>query len=295
METKTAVKKDVYQIITDRIIAQLEKGVVPWKQSWKNEGIPANLITLKPYRGINVMLLSSLGFSRNYFLTLNQLKNLGGTLKQGEKSTSVFFWKRFDEEQAGNKNIETQVKKKPVLRYFSVYNIAQCDGIPEEKIPVFAGINPIASCERIIEEMPDKPEIQHKGNMPFYSPLSDVVNMPPIQYFEDAEAYYETLFHELIHSTGHIKRLGRKEMDYDTSQNNELYSTEELIAEIGACYLKSIAGIEGKHFENNVAYIKGWLNKLKNNNHFIVYASTRSQQAVDFILNAYQNDGKEEV
>ena len=294
METETKIKKDVYQIITDRIIAQLEKGVVPWKKNWKNEGIPANLITLEPYRGINVMLLSSLGFSRNYFLTFKQLKTLGGTLKEGEKSSPVFFWKYADEESEAGKNTERNAKKKPLLRYFSVYNIEQCEGLPEYKIPVFTEINPIVSCERIVEEMPDKPEIHHKGIMPFYSPGNDVVNMPPIQYFEDAEAYYETLFHELIQSTGHPKRLNRKEVNDSGSKSSGSYSTEELIAEIGACYLKSIAGIEGKHFENNVTYIQGWLNRLKNNKQFIVYASTRSQQAVDYILNTNLEDRKEE-
>lgn len=295
METKTAYKKDVYQIITDRIIAQLEKGVVPWKKNWKNEGIPTNLITLKPYRGINILLLSSLGFSRNYFLTFNQLKQFGGTLKHGERSTPVCYWKYSDEETESDKNTETTARKKVVMRYYIVYNIEQCEGIPEDKIPVRAALNPVISCENIIEQMPDKPEIQHKGDMPYYSPYSDIVNIPSIQHFDDAEAYYETLFHELIHSTGHIKRLGRKVINDATSRTRETYSAEELIAEIGACFLKSIAGIEGKHFKNNVAYIHLWLNRLKNNQTFIVYASTMAQQAVDFILNTHKNEGKEET
>lgn len=295
METKTIYKKDVYQIITDRIIAQLEKGVVPWQKNWKNEGIPTNLITLKPYRGINILLLSSLGFSRNYFLTFKQLKTLGGTLKEGEKSIPVCFWKYSDEEQEAGKDAGTQPKKKVVMRYYLVYNIEQCEGLPVYKIPLPVEANPIVSCERIAGQMPDKPKIQHKGNMPFYSPANDVINMPPIQYFDDAEAYYETLFHELIHSTGHIKRLGNKEAHDAESKSQESYSVEELIAEIGACFLKSIAGIKGKHDENSVAYIYGWLNRLKNNQTFIVYASTMAQQRVDFILNTYKNEGKDET
>lgn len=295
METKTAIKKDVYQIITDRIIAQLEKGVVPWKKNWKKEGMPTNLITLKPYRGINILLLSSLGFSRNYFLTFNQLKQLGGTLKHGERSTPVCYWKYSDAEQEQDNNIEIGAKKKVVMRYYIVYNIEQCEGIPEDMIPVRAEVNPIVSCESIAGQMPDKPDIQHKGNMPFYSPASDVINMPPIQYFDDAEAYYETLFHELIHSVGHIKRLGSKEIHDAESKSQEPYSVEELIAEIGACFLKSIAGIEGKHYENSMAYIHGWLNRLKNNQTFIVYASTMAQQRVDFILNTHKNEGKDET
>lgn len=277
MEAKT--KKDVYQIVTDRIVAKLEQGVVPWKQNWHNAGMPMNLSTLKSYRGINAMLLASLGYLRNFFLTRNQLLEFGGTIKQGEKPSPVVYWKTFDEESE-----DEEPRRKPVLRYYSVYNIEQCDGIRERDIPTLVkDITPIEHCERVVANMPDKPKILYSGGLAFYCLPDDYVNMPLRQSFKDSEAHYETLFHELIHSTGHPQRLNRKEMA-DSAASKISYATEELTAEIGSCFLKSITGIDGKHFDNNVAYIQGWLKALKNDNRIIVFASTHAQKAVDFIL-----------
>lgn len=284
METTTK-KRDVFQIVTDRIIEMLEKGVVPWKQQWQATGatLPMNLSTRKRYRGINILLLASLGYERNYFLTRNQLLEFGGRVKDGEKPAMVVYWKTFDGEGMDE---EEKPKRKPVLRYYSVYNIAQCDGIPEKDIPAPPQeIKPVESCEAVIKNMPDKPKILLQGYGAYYSPGRDYISLPPPHYFDDAEAYYETLFHELIHSTGHKKRLNRKELAEDIrSMNQRSYSIEELTAEIGACFLNAHTGIENKHFENNVAYIGGWLSRLKNDNRFIVYASTQAQKAFDFIL-----------
>lgn len=282
MET-TMKKRDVFQIVTDRITAQIEKGVVPWQQPWQTTGanLPMNLSTRKHYRGINVLLLASLGYERNYFLTMNQLMEFGGIVREGEKGFPVVYWKTFEDQPED----DTKPRRKPVLRYYTVYNIAQCAGIDEKDIPEPVKVfNPIQSCEGIVTGMPQRPEIVHHGHEAFYSPRLDYVNMPPREHFQDAEAYYSVLFHELIHATGHEKRLARKELT-EASQRKESYSAEELTAEIGACFLNAHAGIENKHFENNVAYISSWLTRLKNDNRFIVYASTQAQKAVDFILN----------
>lgn len=297
METK---KRDVFQIVTDRIIVQLEKGVIPWKQNWiaNDLALPMNLSTRKHYRGINVLLLSSLGYERNFFLTVNQLMEFGGKVKEGEKGCPVVYWKTFEEE-------EGKPRRKPVLRYYTVYNIAQCDGVDEKDIPELPEVfDPIIACEEIVAGMPQSPSITHSGNSAFYSPSLDYVNMPPRECFTEAEEYYTTLFHELVHSTGHPKRIARKELT-ETSQSRESYSAEELTAEIGACFLNAHSGIDRKPFENNVAYIGGWLKRLKNDNRFIVYASTQAQKAVDYILNlpaeapvksnVQANNGKEET
>lgn len=289
METKK--KTDVFQIVTDRIIAQLEKGVIPWKQNWKanDMALPMNLSTKKHYRGINVLLLSSLGYERNYFLTLNQLMEFGGIVNEGEKGNPVVYWKTFDQKPED----EDKPRRKPVLRYYSVYNIAQCAGIDEKDIPeVPKAFDTILACEEIVAGMPQRPKVTHSGNAAFYSPIQDYVNMPPRDCFKNAEEYYTTLFHELIHSTGHQSRLARKELT-ETSQGRESYSQEELTAEIGACFLNAHSGIEEKPFENNVAYIGGWLKRLQNDNRFIVYASTQAQKAVDFILSGKKEEGDE--
>jgi len=262
-----------------------EQGNVPWRQTWTNSGFPKNLITKRPYRGINVWLLLSLNYSQNLFLTYKQIKEAGGKIKQGEKSCPVVYWNWIEPKP----NDPEGTKAKPLLRYFLVFNVEQCEGLPASLFPKDSIVeqenHPIETCSLIIEQMPKKPDIKHKENRAYYHPFFDFINMPKINSFEDSEAYYETLFHELIHSTGHKDRLNRKEVVQQASMGGELYSIEELIAEIGACYLSSFCGMSQKNFSNNVAYIEGWLSKLKSDKRFIIYASGNAQKAVDYILN----------
>lgn len=281
---------DVYTIVTNRIIEKLENGVVPWQQPWSQAGLPKNLISKHQYRGINVWLLASLNYSQNHFLTFNQIKELGGSIKKGEKSCPVIFWKWLERE-----NRQTgETERIPFLRYYNVFNITQCEGIPKEKLPPVIERNnePIKSCEEIIAQMPKRPEIQHKEHRAYYHPVNDYVNMPKAETFIDSESYYGTLFHELVHSTGHNERLNRKELTGMKGMRSEDYAIEELTAEMGANYLKSYAGIPVEQIENSAAYIQHWLERLKQDKKFIVYASARAQQAVDYILNI-RNEEKE--
>jgi len=290
MEEKTK-SKDVYSIVTDRIIALLEKGVAPWKQPWTNVGLPQNLITMRPYRGINTWLLATLGYSQNYFLTAKQLKeHFNGAVKKGEKASLVVFWnwKDVTDEDSG------ETKQIPFLRYYMVFNIEQCEGIPAEKVPIAERRNnPIKHCDELIEAMPHKPKVQFKEQKAYYNPLLDYINMPKLKTFDTPEHYYETHFHELIHSTGHTSRLNRKELMEMAEFWGDNYSVEELIAEMGTCYLKSICGF-AQGFEQNAAYLQGWLAKLKNDKHFVIYAAGKAQSAVDFILNLKASDKKDE-
>jgi antirestriction protein ArdC len=217
----------------------------------------------------------------NYFLTFKQLKELGGKVIKGEKAHIVVFWKWVDEE-----NEETgETVKRAFLRYHMVFNIAQCANIPNNKIPVVERPNnPIAECEEIVKAMQMRPKIQHKAQKAYYHPIMDYVNMPRIKSFKDSASYYGALFHELVHSTGHANRLNRKEVMDSKPYGSEPYSIEELTAEIGACYLKSQAGL-AMEIVNSTAYIQGWLERLKNDKRFIVYASVQAQKAVDYILN----------
>ena len=274
---------DIYTIVTNRIIEHLEKGVIPWRQTWTNAGLPKNLITGKNYRGINVWLLNSLGCSQNYFLSFKQVNDLGGSVKKGEKAQEVVFWKWME-----RKNKETGEKEKvPLLRYYKVFNIDQCSDIPIEKLPpvVERNNNPLETCEEIISEMPKRPDIRYKEHRAYYNRMHDFVNMPKIETFENSEEYYSTLFHELVHSTGHNERLNRKELLESKGMRSKDYAAEELTAEMGATYLKSCAGIPIEQLENNAAYIQGWLERLKNDKRFIVHASVQAQKATDYILN----------
>jgi antirestriction protein ArdC len=278
---------DVYQIVTDRIIELLESDNVPWKKPWNN-GLPKNLITKKTYRGINILLLSSLHYPQNYFLTFTQVKSLGGAVKAGEKSQIVVYWNRPDESDVDSS--DEKKLRKPWLRYYHVFNVSQCTGIPSELIPAYNKENyPIHACDCIIEHMPNKPTIRYDENDAYYHPALDYINMPEMEYFIASEAFYATFFHELVHSTGHKKRLNRKELLNPTRFGTDQYSTEELVAEIGACYLQTIAGIFHNNVANSGAYIEGWLGKLRNDKRCIIYASRLAQKAVDYIINAEVN------
>jgi antirestriction protein ArdC len=279
----TTKTRDVFALVTDRIIEHLENGTIPWQRPWSSSGLPRNLVSGKAYRGINVWLLNALEYEQNLFLTFKQVKELGGSVRAGEKSHSVIFWKWPEEDT------ETGKKKIPILRYYFVVNISQCTGIPEQYLPapVLKRKNdPIEVCQEIVQRMPHGPEIRHQGDKAYYHPFFDFVNMPSMERFINSESYYSTLFHELVHSTGHESRLKRKELQTSTTTDFDAYSLEELTAEIGACYLNSYAGIVGWDFTNHVAYIQGWLEKLRNDKRCIVYASTQAQKAMDYILDS---------
>ena len=283
-------KFDIYQKVTDDIIAQLEKGTIPWKQPWTIPGIPRNLISNKAYRGINLILLAMLGYKQNYFLTFDQVRSLKGKVTKGSKSHWVVFWKQIEVDDKENPG---QKITRPFLRFYNVFNIAQCENLPEDKIPTIETRqnDPIMACEEIIHGMPNRPKIVDIEEKAFYQYSTDIINVPHPKHFKDAESYYAILFHELIHSSGHTSRLNRKElMDGDATYGTEAYSKEELTAEIGACFLCSIAGIPTKNIENQSAYIAFWLNKLKNDKKFIVYAAAQAQKAVDYILGVKKED-----
>lgn len=278
---------DVYSIATNRIIEHLESGTVPWRKPWIESGLPQNLVTRKAYRGINLWMLNAAGFARNYFLTFKQVKELGGSIKSGQKSHPVLFWKWVKKDKNDRRPLNELSSKdlRPILRYYSVFNIEQCTKLPENMVPVLERTNsPLLACESILNEMRMPPQIIHKMHRACYYPDSDTINMPKIETFESSEAYYGTLFHELTHSTGHSSRLNRKGLMDNSSFGSDSYSLEELTAEIGASYLSSYAGIMLDDFASNASYIEGWLKVLKNDRKFIVYASAQAQRAVELIL-----------
>jgi antirestriction protein ArdC len=285
--------RDVYAIAANKIIEHLEKGTIPWRKPWTDAGLPQNLISKTPYRGINVWLLSACGYSRNYFLTFKQIKELGGRVKKDEKAHVVLFWKWVKKDKAKDTDTTSDTGEandrknmQPLLRYYLVFNIDQCIGIPETSIPIVSRPNePLLACEQVLDDMPLVPVIEHKEQRAYYSPIEDIINMPRMDTFVSSEKYYTTLFHELCHATGHTSRLNRKEVMSKDSFGSEPYSIEELTAEIGASYLSSHTGIVLDDFADNAAYISGWLDVLKNDKRFIIYASAQAQRAAEYILN----------
>lgn len=272
-----------YQVVTDRIIEKLEQGTVPWRQPWSTE-LPKSLTTKKDYRGINVFLLGSQGYTNPYWLTFKQGKRLGGHIRRGEKATPIVFWKWIEREteevdEAGKRVLTSA----PMLRYYYVFNLEQCEGI---EIPEFKThqTEPIPRSESIVASMPNCPVVEHKESRAFYRPLTDTVNMPALDHFSIGEEYYSTLFHELTHATGHSSRLDRQDMDKQRLFGSLDYSQEELVAEMGAAFLCGNSGIVNRTIDNSTAYIQGWLKRLRNDKRLLVFAGGQAQKAADYIL-----------
>ena len=284
MNDKTQPPIDVYALVTNQIIELLNAGTIPWRKTWKDGIFPMNIISKRPYRGINLMLLSSLEYVQPLFLTWKQLKTVSASVKRGEKGHMVVFSKMLEKT-----NEQGKVEKRPILRYYRVFNVEQCTDIPAAFLTDVPSLinndfQPLERCAAILKEMKDAPKLQHKKNEAYYSPSLDIINLPKQSSFESSEEYYGTLFHELIHATGHEKRLNRKEIAENPAFGSQPYSVEELVAEIGCCYLKSFTGLSIEALDNNASYINHWLGVLKEDKRFIIKAASRSQQAVEYIL-----------
>lgn len=274
---------DVYSLVTNRIIELLEAGTIPWQKPWTESGIPRNLLSKRPYRGINLLLLNSLNYSHNVFMTWKQVKTIGGSVIKGEKGHFVIFTKMVETNEMTKNN---KPKLKPFLRYYKVFNVEQCKDIPIELMPhENETVTPLYFCDQVVENMQNRPSIVIKDKQAYYQPAGDYINMPKIKSFKSIESYYGILFHELIHSTGHESRLNRKEVTGKIVFGSESYSLEELTAEMGACFLKSHCGLNIDNLSNNAAYIQNWLEQLRNDKRFIIQASARAQKAVEYILN----------
>jgi antirestriction protein ArdC len=276
-------KPEVYDVITDRIIALLESGMIPWRRPWKTASdVPQNLITRRPYRGINALLLHAMGYASPFWLTFRQAQSLGGKVRRGEKACPVVFWKWLKIEEDGER------KSVPMLRHYHVFNAAQVNGLPASAVSVSSSeataFSPIAEAERIVAGMPDRPEVQYDRDHAAYSPMNDVISIPALPRFQTSEEFYSTLFHEIIHSTGHSRRLNRPGIAASSGFGSDLYCKEELIAEMGASFLCGHCGIEQGTIENSAAYIQGWLKRLKNDRRLVVAASGQAQRACDFVL-----------
>ena len=277
---------------TERILAQLEQGTVPWQRPWSGGEVPRNLVSKKEYRGINVFLLGAAGYESPWWLSFNQARDLGGSVRKGEKGTPVIFWKWMESGKDSSDPEEAEDlggrgrRAKPMLRYYTVFNLSQMV-LPEKHLPPARpplDFQSIEACERIGQEMPEAPVIQHVKARAYYSPLNDRINLPRPETFVSPEAYHSTLFHELVHSTGHEKRLNRPTLADLCPFGSTNYSKEELVAEMGATFLCAHAGIENRTIDNSASYIAGWLQRLRDDRRLVVLAAAQAQRAADFIL-----------
>lgn len=273
-------KMDAYQIVTAQIIEALESGVIPWRKPWHCVSLPTNLHTGKAYRGINLLTLSFSPYASPYWVTFKQAQALGGSVQKGEKGRSIVFWSRMIKEDA-----ETG-ENKPIflLKRYTVFNAEQCSGLelPEEKKERKADIE---AAEKIHLFMPNRPSVSFDGSAAYYVPSRDQVVVPPKSTFHAIEGFYATLYHELVHSTGHASRLNRFKDDGPAHFGSESYSKEELVAELGAAFLCAHAGINNETQENSAAYIQGWLRAFNDDKRMIMQAASAAQKAADYILN----------
>ena len=270
---------DIYQTITDRMIAEMEQGIIPWKKPWMAAGVAISHTTGKAYSLLNQMLLGRAG----EYLTFKQVQAEGGCVRKGEKAKMVVFWKFIEKEDE-----ETgETKQVPFLKYYNVFHIDQCEGISakhEAKMPEVVEAD--AEAETIIADYITREGVtmeNREGNEAFYQPALDRIILPLMKQFKETAEYYSTAFHELVHSTGHEKRLNR--LNSPAHFGTEDYSKEELIAEIGSSALVHHCGLETpSSFRNSTAYIQNWLSVLKNDKRFIVSAAGKAEKAVQLIL-----------
>lgn len=278
------MKKDVYEMVTDRIIEQLEQGVIPWQKPWGGVIDGAyNRISKKPYSLLNQMLLQHSG----EYATFKQWSELGGHIRKGEKSEIVVFWKLqpYEDENADGEKI---IKQIPLLRYYNVFHVSQVDGIEPKELDLNE-FEPIEEAEKIKTEYMTRENLkilEKLTNKAFYSPAFDYIQVPCKEQYQNVEEFYSTLFHEMVHSTGYKSRLDREDVKDCMYFGSENYSKEELTAELGSAFLVNLLGIETKKsFRNSSAYIQGWLGRLRGDKKFIVSASSKAEKAVKYILN----------
>lgn len=270
----------VYEIVTDKIIKQMEQGIIPWHKPWYGGMAKFNRISKKGYSVLNQFLLP---FDGEY-ATFNQWNKLGGKVKAGEKGNIVTYWKCINKTEKQDDGTEKE-KNIPILRYYNVFHISQVEGItPLENIN-FKNME-VESAENIKNSYFEREKCRifiEKSERAYYSPSLDEVHIPELSQFENSDEFYSTLFHEMTHSTGAATRLDR--LSKTAFFGNEDYSKEELVAEIGSAMLSSVAGLNAKKsFDNSVAYLQNWLRVLKNDPRMIISAASKAEKAVDYIL-----------
>lgn len=270
------MSKKIYEMVTNKIIEKLEAGVVPWRKPWNNVRA-VNWVTQKPYRGINTLLLDP-----GEYATFKQIQAAGGKIKKGAKSQFIVFWKWLEKE-----NEETgETEKIPFLRYYNVFEInTQCEGLQSKQGQTESyDHSPVEEAQKLVKGYMDCPDITYQPGRAFYRPSMDIINVPPMKDFPNVNEFYSTLFHEMVHSTGHSSRLNRGGIIELAAFGSETYSKEELVAEMGAAMLCGIAHIDNSTIDNSASYIASWLRKLKDDHKLVIQAAGQAQKAVDHIL-----------
>jgi antirestriction protein ArdC len=297
MSTITTDRKDVYTRVTERIVADLEKGIRAWLKPWSVEHT-AGRITKPlrhngtPYRGMNILLLWGEAMDKGYtapiWMTYNQAQELGAQVRKGERGSLVVFANRFTKTETNDKgeDIEREI---PFMKGYTVFNVEQIDGLPAHYYA--QPVDPLSLSERIGNAdrflSNTAATIRHGGNRAFYSPAHDTIQLPPFEAFKDKESYYATALHELTHLSGHPSRLNR---DLSGRFGSHAYAAEELIAELGAAFLCADLGITPEIRDDHAAYLATWLKVLKQDRRAIFSAAAHAQRAADYLHGLQQRE-----
>lgn len=273
--------KNVYDMVTERILEQLEQGIIPWHKPWTGTAGAWSRSTGRAYSLLNQWWLPA-----GEYATFKQIQEAGGKVKKGEKGHQVVFWKlqKIEEEVDGEKALKTI----PILRYYTVFNINQCEGIEQKyhKDEVENHNEPIAELEAIKNDYLKRSGVKlahKKQDRAYYQPAFDGIVLPLVEQFDSIEEYYSTAFHEMAHSTGHESRLNR--LNTLAAKGSNDYGKEELVAEITAAAVLNEAGIEtAKTLKNSAAYIQSWRDAIRADNKLVVHASSKAQKAFEMIM-----------
>lgn len=279
-------KTDIYTTMTQKIITSLENGTIPWHQPWiSNMDVMKPLRSNhQPYTGVNILFLwiaaCEKSYTSNHWLTMKQANSLNARIRKGEKSTQIVYADKFDKEVV-NERGEAEIKHIPFLKTYAVFNADQIEGLPDlfyvsEK---HRSLNPDCRDEKLDLFVSNTKAHIKDGNDPCYKRVSDLVEMPPFENFENAVSYYSILSHELTHWTGHKSRLNR---DFGKF-GDETYAKEELVAEIASCFLGAELGFEPEFREDHTPYLQSWLKVLKDDKKFIFQAASQAQKACEYL------------
>lgn len=283
MSLQNSIGQNLYQAVTDSILAALTNGTVPWRKPWSSKSaLPTNAISKRTYRGVNVFLLGLAPYTDHRWMTLKQANELGGKVKRNERATFVVFWKQWDVPQDDS---DANRKTIPLLRRYWLFNAEQCEGLNISSLEDQPKLNRIHHAELAVTSMPSPPEIRECGNSAFYRPFNDLVQIPKLSSFDCPDSYYATLFHELGHATGHPSRLARPGVADQVEFGSEHYSREELVAELCSAFCCATLSLDNSLLGIAASYIQGWMEVLKGDPKAVVIAAAQAQRAADYILN----------
>lgn len=282
-------KIDIHQHVTDTIVAQIEAGTASWRNPWTGTKTGVSMpmrYNGEPYRGVNVLMLWAMAMDKGYnsdrWMTFKQAIDLGGCVRKGEKSAKSVYYGTFEKETEGGKG-ETETQTSRFAKAFSVFNADQIDGLPEEYYvrpdpPRDLGTQADPALDAFFAGV-GVPILTTDEPRAYYSIRENHIHMPPIATFYSAAGYYGVLGHEEIHASGSKSRLDR----FEKFQDRAAYAFEELVAEIGACFLAVQLGVEPQ-FEQSASYVENWLTAIKGDNKLIFKAASEAQKAVDDIM-----------